>query len=593
MQMILLFVILTILFLFFATCSSSLSATDCESDDDSQLESAEGDFNELPSTSRFTAIQDSLDIFMDLPGNSGINARSSESFPQHGLRLVNIEEDDLSHTSSEPTPPFPTTYCDRLTDSLDAFLASPQINQYNREERVPMLAFSSLSTAWSENIENDLTPRRYPYGRATWIAVLNEILGNSTLSPAASDIEEISTQAVGIPSAFSSEQEEEGAGPATVSFNVGSLAEEDLDIFEPRPTRNHSRRNAFDGSDPLFRFPGSCEDPDAEKVKKRKEKRNRSIKDSILDAIEERDVPLAAAPLEPIAKTDLPVWLKTQLYLQNRALAFQEQQSKTLVNLKEELDLWSILIQRGICKRDEHVKPLEWVKEQTLVNGSGLEGVIGQFNAQLFEYETYLGPFRNFLVNDADYGNFMAFYLTLPNGQDQESRDAKLLKWFEKIQKILMKMPASQRIASNASNETLKQSLHRKWISAVHSRWTIIGLPFEEKLQLKSYVHKAVAQAIHLEIQRYKFIQLQTRLEEFYKEQLAALPPITAEGIADFAVQPINSVDTLLAKFMEGRHEKNEGVVDENPISTEEIETMISFIQTHQKHTLNYINSFL
>lgn len=550
--------ILTILFLFLSMYSLSLDATETDSDDDSQLESVDSGFNELPPTSRLTHIQDSLDILMGLPGNPEINLHSSVNSSQRNLRLIDLESDDSS-TSSEPTSSFPIPHCDFLTDSLDALLASPQTNQSSGEERVPRLAFSSLSTAWSDNIENDLTPRRYPYGRVTWIAVLSQLLSNSDLSPAATNMDrQISAETVD-----------------TQTEN------RDDDIFEPRPRFRHPR--IIGHSDPLFSYPLS-ENPDAKKVRERRERKRKAREAALEFNLEEEKSESPRASPVPIDSKDLGIWLKTQLYLQNRALAFQEQQSKTLVNLKEELDLWSILIQRGIYKRDEHVKPLEWVKEQTLVNGSGLEGVIGQFDGQLQEYEIHINLFRtNYDVDERDF-NFMMWFSNLPERRDHEMSDEKLLTWLKGMKKTLMKMPVGGRIAGDRSKETLKQSLHRKWLSA---------LPWDIDTQPQSHINKAVAQAMYMEIQRYKFIQLQTRLEEFYKEQLAALPPITAENIADFSLRSIDLSDAHLVKFMEGRHEKNEGVVEVNPISAEEIEAMISFIQTHQEHTLNYINSFL
>lgn len=323
-------------------------------------------------------------------------------------------------------------------------------------------------------------------------------------------------------------------------------------------------------------------DSDEEKVKNRREKRKRQ-KSSSMQSAEEGTKKVTEyteyVAIDTLDASNLPIWLKSQLYLQNRALAYQEQRSQAEVNLKEDLDLWAILVRREICKKAEHRKTLDWVKELTLANGSGLEGTIGQFNAELSEYERNIALFCNKNPYNENEMNFMLWFTSLPERQDREMSDEKLLKWFTKIEKTLFKVSFSY--FPDLKTETLKQKLCRKWLNA---------LPLDAGPQ--SDIKRAIAQATHMEIQRYKLIQLQERLEDFYKEQFDALPPITAEGIIDFALQPVNLGDSHLTKFMEGKHEKNEGV-EEHPIGIEEVTSMMHFIQTHQELARKYISEIL
>ncbi len=324
-------------------------------------------------------------------------------------------------------------------------------------------------------------------------------------------------------------------------------------------------------------------DPDAEKVKKRQEKRKRQESASIQSAEEraEEEATEECVVIDTLAVCDQSVWLKSQLYLQNRALAYQEKRSQAEVNLKDDLDLWAILVRRGICGKAEHRKTLDWIKQLTLANGSGLEGAIGQFDAELSAYESNINLFRNRSPYNENEINFMLWFTSLPERQDREMSDEKLLKWFQKVEKAFIKTPFRKGLSLDPKTETLKQRICRKWLSA---------LPRNAGPQ--SDIKRAIAQATHMEIQRYKLMQLQERLEDFYKEQVDALPLITSESIIDFALRPISLEDSHLAKFMEGKHETNEGV-EEHPISAEEVTSMMEFIQTHQRHAVKYISETL
>lgn len=318
-------------------------------------------------------------------------------------------------------------------------------------------------------------------------------------------------------------------------------------------------------------------DPDVKKTTRRKEKRKLgATPEADIDDTNPISVPL---PIAVIQAEDFPIWLKTQLYLQNRAQAYQEQRTHVQVYLKEDLDLWSLLVFRGINQRNEYNKPLEWIAQQIKANGSGLEGAIGQLDNELREYETNIELFRtrNPYNENENEEAFIMWFSMLPQRTDNEMSEEKLQKWFKKFKKTLNKTPFHQSIFLNLTQESLKQKLHRKWLSA---------LPADTDEH--SAIQSAIAKAMHLEIQKYKLIQLQERLEDFYKKQVDALPPITAESIVNFALQPLNLENHHLIKFMEGKYETNEGV-EERPISEEEITGIIEFIRNHCGNAEQYI----
>lgn len=584
-------------FLIFFSGFFHLNAIDDDDEDNTNNNS------ERISRAEIFSLRDSLDALLNFFSNQETAGGRSLAPDDEDITLV-----DLTNTEEEQIQNLINTQTEQRQERT--------IATSNRGREDQRTALNSLPPAWPEDSENAITPRRHLNHSMSNLSTnanqrlsARNSLNTSNFSAAQEDFFDIpldprlnfmnSSINLRMPFTESLTQRAQFPSPSLLSTEDNHIA-----LFMRGSYSSNSISNSIQSSRNISLL---FKNKDAEKIKERKEKRERNAKtkakkyeleenqdistklfaQKILSPIFEIDEEAieteSPRSLSPIQNSDMSLWLRTQLYLQNRALAYQEQQCKITVNLKNDLDLWSILVQRGICKKNEPIKALEWVKNQILANGSGLEGAIGQFNEQLREYETYINLFRDRLNDEENEFNFTIWFSNLPERHDREMNEENLKKWFKTIKKTLMKMPFSERKARDISNETLKQSLHRKWLSA---------LPFNADWQSESPINKAVAQAMHMEIQRYKLIQLEARLDQFYKEQLDTQPPITAENIAHFAIHSIHETDALLQKFMEGRLETNQGV-EEHPVNIEDIVQMVNFIQTHHEHVIEYIANFL
>lgn len=568
--------------------SFNLSASGSDANDEASFSALDDEISinspELQSDSVFTNISDSLDVLLSSSisqtnrNNHGeLSLISLDSSVGEGNEFSPISSGNSSQTRSSLFSPI---------DSLDGLTTSSSIPTVSNQITVPRLKLSN--TASYQLNEATTTPRRYPLGAVAWASLVNQQRRNSADHLASSFLVSSVNARNSIIERDSLDDLLDSRPPVT--GNVTNPTADPIGAINYPIQRSIASEASLILNNQHPFFLGIMENEDAKKVRERKAKRTlqKTAQHSALftiteDGFDEGKEDLALIPILPIDSANLDIWLKAQLYLQNRAMAFQKQQYKTEVNLKDDLDLWSLLVHRGICKKNDPKKSLEWVKQLTLANGSGLEGALGQFDEQLKEYETYTNLFRERYGNEDNAVLFMTWFSSLPERQDHEMSDEKLLKWFKGIKKILNKMPFSQRFAISQGKETLKQLLHRKWLSA---------LPLGIVSLSEPPIHKAIAQAVYMEIQHYKLVQLQSRLEEFYKEKFDNLPPITAEGIIDFAVEPINLADADLVKFMEGKHEKNEGV-EEIPIAEEEIHALIQFIQTHREHAKQYIQDCL
>lgn len=101
-----------------------------------------------------------------------------------------------------------------------------------------------------------------------------------------------------------------------------------------------------------------------------------------------------------------------QTHINTRAQAYNAQcANQTMTNLKDDLDLWSLLVFNKICNRKENTKSVAWVLETKNIIAAEIE-VLG---FDLAEYRTNITLYENRFANVDNIADFMQWLTTTPH----------------------------------------------------------------------------------------------------------------------------------------------------------------------------------